>query len=1092
MTKHLSILLVVACLLVLGAPLLNKVDSGSEQMALPVKGGSGSGSPGAATLPVEPQAAVLFAPDGNDTFNPSAMLARRVIVPPRGASMSEAETLDFSQNVHVVGTLVCFTGVGRSTSASPSITSALRTYCIGSPEGLPLFRLAISFADQSELNVSMDTSGNLEVIDIPAVMENSSAGDEEEGQSAILSAPMPVCNPAACNPAGRTPIDVLVLYSPTVLNNLTAPGLFGQIAEAIEDTNQVFCNSEVNARLRIVGTAQTPSQSSSATVLRDDLVQVLAGNPRSTVPDNLISLREESGADLVLYFADTTTCGASPANSVLNTDKAAAVISLNSSCLPTLITRHKLANEISHLLGLDHALAVNGLAAETQAGTASTTYAHAYKDTYAGSTWGTVESDTANSIIPVFSSSQNSLEACGGAAVGHSTLADSVRALNATNIATVSGYKSRYAQEFVVLSPLDPNLHSACVSTPGDCYGGVPKPAFSTISVAAYHSICNIDDAYGRVDPSIGPNPLSAFPWSWPNYSSCTGKTRGVTNPDPGSANRRDLILVGPGTYVEHVGIAASSLSLKSILGPEHTTIKATQDGLLPETESAGSVYAFDLDGPGAPAQLRAVTNFWSAPGAAVNIRGFWYDNPNNSPSPLNTGNTAVYRPTVEGFTLRDGYGSRAAGGLWCQGEAAPTVKNNVFLDNHSWSGLGAALTFEGCGGSITGNIFRGNTIEQPAEKECACHDSTCLPYNWTHCSPMGCIEPTFRTADHKHWCYPWIQAGNTFCQAGQYCHNPYNIDLASLRAPAANTITGGAAMFVSPICRWHNADATDVTNYWGFDEERNDNGTYSPLCRNQSAVGRLEVSNNLIYENTYTNQLLATAPPTSGLRGAAVYLASPSTGAFSSLSINPAPLTVSLYHNTVSGNSFTGTNMSSALGAALSCFTSSGQWDSTNDDGSSVLRNNILAGNPLYTNQAINFQCSGWSSSSNVMGASGLSATSIFNTGSTNLDPYQARDPNFYYQLNSSGSGCNICERAHPAVDKAGCIEPASNSFDLAGKRRIEDLYALLDNSGCNASAAPDMGALEKQNSTSICCSNPGPGDKHAIPNIVPPEYEH
>ncbi len=167
-------------------------------------------------------------------------------------------------------------------------------------------------------------------------------------------------------------IDILVLYAPSLLNTLTHDEIIAQLREAEGVTNTIFSNSDINARVRIIGVQSADLHGSSVKELLDGIiVRSLGLDLRFTYqpgPDwDLVSnLRDAAGADIVVTVSGGATetlagtlqgIAASIPEPVMadHSDLPVAVFSvLIAPSLASYNFSYAFAHELGHLLGGKH------------------------------------------------------------------------------------------------------------------------------------------------------------------------------------------------------------------------------------------------------------------------------------------------------------------------------------------------------------------------------------------------------------------------------------------------------------------------------------------------------------------------------------------------------------------------------------------------------------------------------------------------------------------------------------------------------------------------------------------------------------------
>ncbi len=108
-------------------------------------------------------------------------------------------------------------------------------------------------------------------------------------------------------------IDILVLYPKAFLDSFNEAQIDAQLTEAMMVTNTIFSNSDINARVRIIGHQQADLHGKNVVELRDKIVfweyDPESGYTSRHGPDwELVdTLRNEAGADIVEILTDTPT-----------------------------------------------------------------------------------------------------------------------------------------------------------------------------------------------------------------------------------------------------------------------------------------------------------------------------------------------------------------------------------------------------------------------------------------------------------------------------------------------------------------------------------------------------------------------------------------------------------------------------------------------------------------------------------------------------------------------------------------------------------------------------------------------------------------
>ncbi|MBX7138447.1 MAG: hypothetical protein K1X83_10735 [Oligoflexia bacterium] len=857
----------------------------------PIGYGGGSEAPTPIPQPTTPIYRPLFNYDPTTTttsgetspVNVAAISSEHITI----RNFSNAPTInnvkiDFGRSVSArAGNYICRSrsGLMRSLADGASKGTVSQTICQNASGAMPpenysafySFKPARStqYPNASRVTLHTDYRGWAEVTGIPSVPVT--------GLSALANN---VCgfNPLNCTPDGRQPIDLAILYTPEAVASRLGytqadreAAVLTDINTEIQDVNEAFCNSGVPFWLRVVSASQTESQAAyPITTLLSNLVSVGGFGSAQFEEIHTISSAEKADINL-LYAADPNpgasvpTCELTTApSSVDGTVQAAnkfAVLNQRTSCQG----QYQLAKAIGHLLGLDHPM---DEARQATGDSRVEPWAIGFKgnNAAAGGNYMTImSSEVGRTIIPVFSTTAN---LCNGVPLGTANQADSVRALINQNVSIVGAeagasaggtaaaaalYKTAKFRDLFFVNKNDPEC--LLISSPTDLL------CHSRAGECAYRTFCRIGDAIdasiltpGHLLKSNGQR-LDPISDDGDNYNDFDRDTPPTGNPSlvhyagDSPADNGDLILVAPGRYDERLGISESNLTLRSIAGPSTTIINADPLNSVP------------------PGPQKANSNGSGSGGAPIMIMGKRNATINESArtsSPTDVSNLAqVYHPTVQGFTLTGGY----VGGVFCLGEAAPNILNNIVSGNSSHSFVGSGITFEGCGGQISGNVVAFNkmdgrcraldnapgTVSDPlnlndwcgvfpgfdnnpatleAKKQIDANGNGIFDANEQTLVP---VDNTYGPDDFTDYFQSFI--GRQFTPIIRRA--PYTgITVQPLRTfgPAQNML-GGAGIYISNICRYR------MLGDW---REMQQN-----LCADASVSGEVLLSNNLVYANS-------------------------------------------------------------------------------------------------------------------------------------------------------------------------------------------------------------------------------------------------
>ncbi len=187
-----------------------------------------------------------------------------------------------------------------------------------------------------------------------------------------------------------------------------------------------------------------------------------------------------------------------------------------------------------------------------------------------------------------------------------------------------------------------------------------------------------------------------------------------------------DIVLVGPGTYVENIiWPNTQGIHLISELGPEATII----DGGNPSNPDTGSVVLF-ISGEDSNSVLAGftITNGTGTfdPAYSSYDGGGIYCRYNSSPTIIGniiTGNTATYgagiecwtyaSPTITGNTITGNKANSTGGGIACYGYSSPIITDNAITQNEAGVYGGAIVARDIYTPLIiTGNTMTGNVAD--------------------------------------------------------------------------------------------------------------------------------------------------------------------------------------------------------------------------------------------------------------------------------------------------------------------------------------------------------------------------------------------
>jgi len=173
-----------------------------------------------------------------------------------------------------------------------------------------------------------------------------------------------------------------------------------------------------------------------------------------------------------------------------------------------------------------------------------------------------------------------------------------------------------------------------------------------------------------------------------------------------------DTVLVHPGTYNERISFLGKDIVLRSVSGPEFTTIDGSGGIVVLFTagESRGAVLAgFTITGGSngiliensEPTILANVItgNSGTFAGAAIWCVGEPFDL------------IPTFRPLIQGNTITFNTATRLAGGIGTWQRMAPEIIDNYIAENEATEGDGGGIYFRALPDDV-GGVIRGNVIE--------------------------------------------------------------------------------------------------------------------------------------------------------------------------------------------------------------------------------------------------------------------------------------------------------------------------------------------------------------------------------------------
>lgn len=235
--------------------------------------------------------------------------------------------------------------------------------------------------------------------------------------------------PAATADGGQT-IDVLVAYTPKLLNIYGQSGADALVIQAVAEANQAYANSGITARLNLVASVLTNYTESGS--MTTDLSRLQLNG--DGYMDELHALRDSYGADLVSLIEDEPQyCGLAYLMTNLSTSFAASAFSVvHRTCATGYLS---FAHELGHNQGVSHDPA--------NASTAIYPYAYGHQEPFGA--FRTVMAYNCPGGCPRVDHFSNPNVLFNGQPTGVPELSDNSRAINAT-AATVASFRQRTTQ----------------------------------------------------------------------------------------------------------------------------------------------------------------------------------------------------------------------------------------------------------------------------------------------------------------------------------------------------------------------------------------------------------------------------------------------------------------------------------------------------------------------------------------------------------------------------------------------------------------------------------------------------------------------
>jgi len=256
--------------------------------------------------------------------------------------------------------------------------------------------------------------------------------------------------------SGKTHIDVLVLYPPTVSNVVADVRALATLAVA--ETNQAYANSQVNIQMNLVGT-----QPIAYSELNKSYNQILSD---VSVLQDVKNKRDAARADIVVVLsANTSYCGMAyvlPSESM-----AVGIVAYN--CATGYYT---FGHEIGHIQGLQH----DPIASP---GSTPFAYGHGYQSPNSSPKWRTLMAYNCATGCPRIQYFSNPNVNYNGLAMGTPSVSNNARVLNET-AGRVSAFRSGST-----VSPTAPIPASTAPTSPP------ATPTVTWTKCATENSICS-------------------------------------------------------------------------------------------------------------------------------------------------------------------------------------------------------------------------------------------------------------------------------------------------------------------------------------------------------------------------------------------------------------------------------------------------------------------------------------------------------------------------------------------------------------------------------------------------------------------------
>lgn len=216
-------------------------------------------------------------------------------------------------------------------------------------------------------------------------------------------------------------IDVLVVYTNSARN--ASGDIESLIDLAVAETNDSFTNSNVRARLRLVGSEQITYNESSRSY--PTMLGHLQGTSDGFL-DTVHARRDALNADVVVLIVNQTDyCG----YGYVNASATHGFVVVHWNCATGY---YSFGHEIGHVLGAQHDPATST--------NTTYTYGHGYRYTSASPSWRTVMSYNCSPSCPRLQYWSTPLTTHNGVAMGNATQSDNARVWN-ERVATVAAFR---------------------------------------------------------------------------------------------------------------------------------------------------------------------------------------------------------------------------------------------------------------------------------------------------------------------------------------------------------------------------------------------------------------------------------------------------------------------------------------------------------------------------------------------------------------------------------------------------------------------------------------------------------------------------